>query len=139
MASEARFEASAIYSKKWKGKYLNGIVRRPESEHTQYNKNVAHAYAMYNVFLDLTPEYTENLASIMTGLGLDPNNKSRDLKTAAGIGNYVADVLLAHRHRDGMNQLGDEEGYEFNRMNYSDYTKFKPTNDHFYIKDPDAW
>lgn len=137
--SETRFECLALFHPTAKGKYIRGLVRRPVSEHTVYNKNLCMAYAMYRVGLDLAPQTKALGDSIMASLGLDPSNRTEDLSTPIGLGNYVGRVVIEHRHRDGTNQLGDEGGVKYHRVNYSDYTGFVPANSHAQIVDPDAW
>src|SRR6202165_2587275 len=46
----------------------------------------------------------------------------------SGVGNVAARAVLAFRHRDGANQLGDEPGGKPG-VAYSDYTAYKSTND----------
>jgi hypothetical protein len=70
----------------------------------------------------------------MLAYGYDPANASTDPATPIGIGNAAAAALLAYRHHDGSNQLGD-----LHPGAYSDYTGYKPPNEPDVIKDPNGW
>lgn len=137
--SETRMEVWCVYHPICKGKYLKGSVRRPNNEHTAYNKNVAIAYASRKLIIDQSPWVTTTINNIFSSLGLNPYNESMDLSTPVGVGNYVARVIISARHKDGMNQLGDMGGHKYHRVNFSDYTGYTPVNDHNNIRDPDAW
>src|SRR5207249_3683075 len=71
---------------------------------------------------------------LMASLGYDPENRSTDVVTAAGVGNLVAAAVIAFRHHDGANQLGD-----LHPGAYSDYTGYAPVNDPDHINDPNRW
>jgi hypothetical protein len=133
----AMFDAWAAYDDKAVGTMLGGSLRRPVAERTTRNKEVAIAYAMYRSCLDQYPHFADYLTDEMTKFGLDPNNISEDLSTPSGIGNHVARVLIEYRHRDGANQLGDEQGS--NGQPYSDYTMYRAVNTTDKIVDPDRW
>lgn len=134
--SETRMEAMCIYHPTCKGKYLKGTIRRPVSEHTSYNRNVAIAYASRRLIIDQSPWATKSIDKIFNDMGLLLNDTSMPVQ----MGNLVADVIINARHRDGTNQLGDVGGYRHGGMvNFTDYTGYKPVNDHMNIYDPDAW
>jgi hypothetical protein len=65
---------------------------------------------------------------------LDPDDTSTNVKTAAGIGNRAAAAVLAFRHADGSNQLGD-----LHPGAYTDYTGYTPVNTPDLIQDPNRW
>lgn len=136
--SETRFECLAIYHPTAKGKYLQGSIRRPNAEHTRYNRNVCMAYATLRTAVALAPQTKALGDSLLLGLGLNPHDYSEDLSTAKGVGNMVGRIVMHHRYRDGVNQLGDENA-SYHRINYTDYTGYVPVNDHVNIRDPDAW
>ena len=71
------------------------------------NKQEAISFAALRCATDLFPERAESFNAVMIGLGYDPANTSVDTATPAGIGNTVAAAVLAFRHNDGANQLGD--------------------------------
>ena len=133
----AMFDAWATYDDQAVGTMHGGALRRPEKERTEENKKTAIAYAMYRTCLDQYPYFKDYLTEQMQQMGFDPNNNSEDLSTPIGIGNHVARVLVDYRHRDGANQLGDEQGS--NGKPYSDYTMYRPVNPADKVYDPDRW
>ncbi|QEG22843.1 vanadium-dependent haloperoxidase [Mariniblastus fucicola] len=133
----AMFDAWAAYDDKAVGTLLGGSLRRPESERTLANKETAIAYAMYRTCVDQYPNFADYLTEEMKKAGYDPADKSENLTTPIGIGNYVARKVLEFRHHDGANQLGDEEGS--NGEPYSDYTMYRPVNPSDRTNDPDRW
>jgi hypothetical protein len=70
----------------------------------------------------------------MAALGYDANDASTDVVTPAGIGNVAAAAVLAARHHDGSNQLGD-----LSPGAYSDYTGYTPVNTAAKLNDPLRW
>ncbi|MFK7769160.1 MAG: vanadium-dependent haloperoxidase [Mariniblastus sp.] len=133
----AMFDAWAAYDEKAVGTMLGGKLRRPLAERTQKNKETAIAFAMYRSCLDQYPHFADYLTTEMKQMGFDPNDQSEDVSTPVGIGNYVARILIEYRHRDGANQLGDEQGSS--GLPYSDYTMYRPVNPTNKINDPDRW
>jgi hypothetical protein len=71
----------------------------------------------------------------MGTLGYDAAELSTDTSQPTGIGNVAARAVLAFRHRDGANQLGDEPGGAPG-VPYSDYTGYSPTNDPMDLRAP---
>jgi len=70
-------------------------------------------------------------------LGIDPDDTATKLSTPQGVGNTTAAALLAYRHHDGANQLGDEVGGSGHA--YADWTYYRPVNPPGKIIDPDRW
>lgn len=56
-------------------------------------------------------------------MGYDPDNRSTDIMTPAGIGNVACAAVLEFCHHDGSNQLGDLAPGP-----YSDWTGYSPVN-----------
>jgi len=149
MIVQGSYEAISLYDNTAVGMYVDtNQLRRPVSERTVRNKNKAIAQQLYRTYLDFFPGSKQLLDDALVNVfGLDPNNQSRDLSTPVGVGNYVADVVLARFRRDGANKLGDMERSkdgeiifrEFNRLNYSDYSGYQPLNSAFELKDVDRW
>src|SRR2546423_252918 len=133
----AMYDAWGAYDERAVGTRLGGSLRRPLAERTQANKEKAIAYATYRALLDLFPEDSEWLNGQMRQQGFDPNDTSTDPSTPQGVGNAAAAALIAYRHHDGANQLGDEVGS--NGKPYSDYTFYKPLNPPDQIRNPDRW
>lgn len=118
------FDAWAAYDKRAVGTQLGGELRRPERERTLANKNEAVSFAAYRALVDL---FAADKASVfdplMISLGYDPNNLTINTDTPAGIGNVACAAVLAFRHGDGSNQLGD-----LHPGAYSDWTGYAPVN-----------
>ncbi|HEV2801436.1 MAG TPA: vanadium-dependent haloperoxidase [Pyrinomonadaceae bacterium] len=131
------YDAWAAYDDKAVGTRLGGRLRRPAAERTLANKERAIAYATYRALLDVFPEDAPWLAEQMRLNGLDPNDATTDPARPEGVGNAAAAAVIAYRHHDGANQLGDEIGSS--GKPYSDYTYYKPINPWDKIKDPDCW
>jgi len=87
--------------------------------------------------LDLFPEDEPWLREQMRKLGYAPDDATRDPAIPQGVGNTVAAAVLAYRHHDGANQLGDEIGSD--KTPYSDYTFYRPANSPDRVLDPDRW
>ena len=117
------------------GTAVTGIGKLPAAQVSEANKAVAISYAAYRAMIDLFPTNTGPAIAMMTGLGLDPTNVSTDTTTPAGVGNVACAAVLAMRHHDGSNQLGDLNG----GAPYSDYTGYMAVNTADVINDPNRW
>lgn len=139
LASVAQFDAVAPYTPGWVGIYSR-LGRRPASEAaTNRNMNIAMLYASYRVYMSTVPQGAETWRTVMSSVGLDPNDDSTDTATAVGIGNTAGAAVIAARAHDGMNQLGDERGRKYNRLPYNDYLGFVPANSPFELTSPSKW
>jgi hypothetical protein len=130
----AMYDAWAAYDDQAVGTRLGGSLRRPGVERTLANKNEAVSFAAYRALVDLFPTQTPSFNDVMGSLGYDPASGSTDLATPAGVGNVAAAAVIAFRHVDGANQLGD-----LHPGAYSDYTGYVPVNDPDHINDPNRW
>ena len=65
---------------------------------TLASKNEAVSFAAYRALVDLFPTQTPLFNDLMASLGYDPENRSTDVVTAAGVGNVVAAAVIAFRH-----------------------------------------
>ena len=81
------------------------------------------------MLVDLFPSEQPSFDALMLGLGYDPSDRSTNTDTPSGIGNVVANAILAFRHNDGSNQLGG----------YADTTGYQPVNTPDAILDPNRW
>jgi hypothetical protein len=131
------YDAWAACDDKAVGTRLGGKLRRPASECTQANKEKAIAYAAYRSLLDVYPEDKAWTDDQMKKMGFDPDNHTTDTSKPEGVGNVVAAAVIAFRHHDGANQLGDEPGS--NGKPNSDYTYYRPQNTLEQMVAPTAW
>jgi len=136
------FDAWAAYDKRAAGTQFGDELRRPKRERTLANKNEAISFAAYRALVDL---FALDKASVfdplMVSLGYDPTNLTINTHTPAGIGNVACAALLAFRHSDGSNQLGD-----LHPGAYSDWTGYVSVNpastvpvNPALVLDPDHW
>ena len=128
------YEAWAAYDSQAIGTRLGGTLRRPAEEHTLDNKNKAISYAARAALVDLYPTEAARFNDLLMSLGYDPAETSTNPKAPSGIGNVAAKAVLAFRHGDGSNQLGD-----LHPGPYSDYTGYVPVNDPDNINDANRW
>jgi hypothetical protein len=138
MSSNAWFDAIAPYHPTAKGVYTS-IPNRPSSEWTDENRNIAMLYASYHVYNSLMPHRQEKWKKMLFDVGLDPEDASTDPVSPIGIGNLVGKAIVDARKYDGMNQLGDEGGCQYNCLPYSDYTGYKPKNTAYKLRKPSRW
>lgn len=139
LLSNAWFDAVAPYHPTAVGVYSD-LGRRPASESlTNAQMNVALLYASYRALNSLAPQAQANWAAMLTGVGLDPNDSHEGTGDAIGIGNKAGNALVAARENDGMNQLGFDDGRDYNAAPYADYTGYKPKNTAFKLKDDRRW
>lgn len=131
------YDAWACYDAVAVGTRFGGRLRRPLAERTQANKQVAISVAATRCLEDLYPEDRAWVDAQARRMGIDPDLHPRDRTSPAGIGETVAQALLAFRHRDGANQLGDEAGSD--GTPYSDYTMYAPQRVVGAQPDPNAW
>jgi hypothetical protein len=123
------YDAWAAYDRVAVGTRLGGTLRRPAQERRYERKVEALSFAAYRAAVDLFPgSKTTAFDPLMAAIGLDPADGSTDTRLPAGIGNVAAAAVLAFRHRDGANQLGDEPGGRPG-VPYSDYTGYAPANE----------
>jgi hypothetical protein len=104
-------------------------------ERTDTNKAEAVSYAAHRALVDLFPDQRESLFDpLMTDLGYLPGIEP-GATTPGGIGNTACQAVLAFRHQDRSNQLGDING----GGPYSDYTGYQPVNDPWTLYDLNRW
>jgi hypothetical protein len=129
IAHTCAYDAWSAYDRVAVGTRLGGTLRRPAREHRYENKVEAVSHAVYRAGVDLFPGSKAAVFDpLLASIGLDPQNESRDTTEPAGVGNLASDEVLAFRHHDGANQLGDEPGGRPG-VPYSDYTGYTPANE----------
>lgn len=130
------FDAWAAYDQYAVGVYWDHDLRRPRPERTRANAEAAVNMAAYRALVDLFPSQRDAIfAPLLRSLGLDPADESLDVSRPVGLGNLCAFHLLAARHDDGANQLGDRNS----GTAYSDYTNYAPMNTPDHLTDPNRW
>ncbi|MDJ0900002.1 MAG: vanadium-dependent haloperoxidase [Xenococcus sp. MO_188.B8] len=137
MMHTAIFDAWAAYDPTAIATQLGDDLQRPAVEVTEANKQEAISYAAYQVLADLFPSQVDIFDSLMAELGYDPENRTTDTTTAAGIGNVSAQALLHFRHYDGSNQLGENPNGDGSP--YSNYTSYQPVNSVDEIRNLELW
>lgn len=134
VANTAMYDAWAAYDANAAGTRLGSALRRPASERSEANKERAVSYAGYRALADLFPSQRPTFDALMLQLGYDPADQSTDRSTATGIGNTAAAAVIAFRHADGANQLGDLAPGA-----YADYTGYQAVNTSTQVNDPNRW
>ena len=120
------YDAWAAYDQKATGTQLGGSLRTLPAVRTHANKSKAISFAAYRAAVDLFAwDKTTVFDPLMAKLGYDVNDTSTDTGTPAGIGNVACAAVLAFRHTDGSNQLGDLAA---SGIPYADYTGYQPEN-----------
>lgn len=127
MMHTAMYDAWSAYDTVAVSTNLDDQLQRPASENTEANKIEAMSFAAYRVLDDLFSTQTEIFENVMDQYGLNSNDTSTDTTTPTGIGNQMAAALLAVRHADGSNQLGDAATGTAG-VAYSDTTGYTPVN-----------
>jgi hypothetical protein len=139
LITKAWFDASAPYHRTAQGVYSR-LGRRPAFESaTNRNINIACLYATYRVLNSLLPRRNAEWRTMMMSVGLDPDNDTENTATAIGIGNRAGNAVVHARQNDGMNQLGNEGGVDFNLHPYADYTGYEPVNTAYELRNPSRW
>ncbi|MEZ4884682.1 MAG: vanadium-dependent haloperoxidase [Chitinophagales bacterium] len=133
----AVFDAWSRYDSTSTPVYLTNVERRPESEQTLKNKEIAISYAALRAMNEYYYSDSVLFEQFMKELGFDPNNHSMDATTPEGIGNLAAQAVIEARKHDGANQYGEEENS--NGQPYFDYAGYQPVNSVDKNVDPNRW
>ncbi|MFN7979057.1 MAG: vanadium-dependent haloperoxidase [Vicinamibacterales bacterium] len=132
----AMFDAWAAYDDRAVGVHWETSLRQPRHLRSRARAEQAASMAAYRTLVDLFPSQTAALFDpLLISLGLDKTDQSFDLATPSGLGNRVAALVIAARHDDGANQLGNLS----NGAPYSDYTGYTPVNTPDALVDPNRW
>ena len=131
------FDAWSHYDEHATPLFLISIEKRPSSEHTVSNKEIAISYAAYRAMREYYFSDSLLLKNKMIEFGLDPEDNSLDPATPVGIGNLAAKAVIEARRNDGSNQLGTMANSDGKR--YSDYTGYIPVNSVDELTDVNRW
>ncbi|HEY6148149.1 MAG TPA: vanadium-dependent haloperoxidase, partial [Thermoanaerobaculia bacterium] len=134
IAHTAMFDAWAAYDGTAVPTIARPGWRRPPAERTPSSKSEAVTYAGYRAVVDLFPSEADYYAALLEQQGYSPADATSDPATARGVGNLAAAGVLAFRHHDGSNQLGDLAPGA-----YSDYTGYRAINTPTAVNDPNRW
>ena len=110
--------------------------RRPPAERTADRKAEAVSYAAWIALRDLFPSETALFDGLLTEQGFAPALPAAGSSGPAAVGAEAAGAVLAFRHHDGSNQLGDLAPGA-----YADYTGYAPVNppEPAAVVDPNRW
>jgi hypothetical protein len=126
------YDAWALYDDVAVGIHWGTLVRERRSERRAGNIDRAVSFAAHLALVDLFPtERAARFDPLMEKLGFDPD----DTGVPALVGRQACANVLAFRHADGANQLGDKNG----GAPYSDYTGYAPVNGPEALSDPNRW
>ncbi len=131
------FDAWSRYDELATPVYLSDVERRPTSEHTLSNKEIAVSYAAYRAMREYYFSDSTLLIKKMIDFGLDPDDDSVDPTTPVGVGNLAAKTMIEARLNDGSNQQGTMP--HSNGIPYSDYTGYNPLNSPDKLADLSRW
>lgn len=107
MIHTAQYEVWSQYRANAVGTLLGDRYRQWPAGDGLADKTEAMTYAAYRVLVDLFPDMVDYIDWQMGNYGFDPSVTTTDPYTPAGLGNLAAAAILAYRHDDGANQLGD--------------------------------
>ena len=123
IAHTCMYDAWAAYNKAALGAVTADRLRQPSSERTNANREKAISHAAYNCLLNLYPAGAQRLRAAMLAQGHNPDDQRLSTTDAAGVGNTVAQAVIASRRNDGSNQYGTLASGA-----YADYTGYAPRN-----------
>ncbi len=121
------------------GSRLGDLLRRPPAGRTQAAKQEAASFAAHLALADLFPTEATAFAKLMSDLGFDPDAPG-PAGSPGAVGVQAARAVLAFRHGDGANQLGDL-GPEPRGLAaaYQDWTGYRPASPLARLLDPNRW
>jgi hypothetical protein len=121
------------------GSRLGDQLRRPPAGRNQAAKREAASFAASRALSDLFPTEATAFAKLMSKLGYD-HDAPGPAGSPGAVGIQAARAVLAFRHGDGANQLGDM-GPEPRGLAaaYEDWTGYRPANSLARLVDPNRW
>jgi hypothetical protein len=135
----AMYDAWAAHDDLAFGSRLGDELRRPPADRTPEAKREAASFAGHRALSDLFPTEATAFVKLMSALGYDPDAVGPEGSPSA-VGVRAARAVLALRHGDGANQLGDM-GPEPRGLAaaYADWTGYRPANPLQRLLDPNRW
>ena len=100
------YDAWSAYDPVAVGTRLGASLRQPGADHTQANKQKAVSFAAHTALVDLFP--ASQKAALFDPLLESLGYAEEDDSVPATLGRQACSAVLAFRHGDGSNQLGDE-------------------------------
>jgi len=133
------YDAWAAHDDHAFGTRLGDRLRRPPAGRTQDAKREAVSFAAHLALTDLFPTEATSFAKLMGELGYDPDAVG-PAGSPSAVGAQAARAVLAMRHGDGANQLGDlGPGRDRLAAPYADWTGYQPANTLGHLVDPNRW
>jgi hypothetical protein len=133
------YDAWAAHDEAAFGSRLGDRLRRPLADRTEAARREAASFAAHRALVDLFPSEAASFAGLMAELGYDPGAVGPEGSPSA-VGVLAARAVLAFRHGDGANQLGDlGRGPGQPAEPYADWTGYRPVNDLMRLVDPNRW
>lgn len=120
----AMYDAWTIYSGGKEVSTTTGAwLKKPESECTKENREIAFSYAAYQTLKELfqphlPKEHQQLFDKLMQEIGCDTSLETLDVTKPQGIGNLSAKLVIEYRRGDGSNQTAG----------YTDYINYTPVN-----------
>jgi Domain of unknown function (DUF6851)/VCPO second helical-bundle domain len=129
----AMYDAWAAYDHLAVGTRLGDVWRRPPAQRGEDAKREAVSFAAYHALVDLFPAQRALFVAVMDQLGYDPGVLGGE-ESPSAVGTFAARAVLALRHGDGSNQLGDLAPGP-----YADWTGYRPVNPPDRLVHPNRW
>jgi len=114
------------------------VPRQPASKRTNAYMNTVIAFCLQTICKAHLPEAVPGLRKKMMSWKLNVDDMSRDINTAPGLGNYIADIWAKYGMDDGFNRPGDLD-HTHNRRQQSDYYGFVSQNDAYTLRNISMW
>jgi hypothetical protein len=129
----AMYDAWAAYDERAAAVRLGDLLCRPPAERREDAKREAVSFAAYHALVDLFPTQRNLIAESMERLGYHPDAVG-GAGSPSAVGALAANAVLAFRHGDGSNQLGDLAPGP-----YADWTDYRPVNPPERLLEPNRW
>lgn len=119
--------------------------KRPKSEHTVRNKNIAILFTLWRMYQKFPSSFggeskIQVFRTIIREQGFNPDDMSTDMSSPVGIGNKMGFDTALLLNNDGWNSNGDVTVKQKNyQLPFADFTAYTPKNDPWKIKYPFKW